>query len=65
MPREVHPLRLRAIEMMRDGLAYPEEIAVVLAVPKETVRSWRRRAGVWTKEARLRHVSRLLFMEME
>ena len=65
MAPDPHPLRYRAIDMMRRGMAYPEEIAKVLDISPHTARTWRRRAGVSTREARLKYVRRQLFRELE
>jgi hypothetical protein len=60
MGRASHPLRSRALHLMRDGLASPHEIAAALSIPCETVQSWRQRAGIRTDAARIEHVRRLL-----
>jgi len=60
MGRIAHPLKSRAVHLMRDGLATAGEIAAALGVPFDTVASWRRRAGIRTEQARIEHVRRLL-----
>jgi len=45
---------------MREGLASPHEIAAALGISRETVQSWRQRAGIQTHEARVEHVRGLM-----
>ncbi len=57
-----HPMRLRAIQLMRRGLATPTELAAALHVKPSLVRDWRRRAGkIDTAKARLHRVWDLLY----
>jgi hypothetical protein len=60
MGRPSHPLRTRALHLMREGLASPHEIAGALEISYETVQSWRWRARIYTDKARVEHVRRLL-----
>lgn len=60
MGRPSHPLRTRALHLMRDGLASPHEIAAALGVSYDTVQSWRHRARIYTDKARIDHVRQLL-----
>lgn len=60
MGRPPHPLRARALHLMRAGLATPSEIAAALSVDKGLVFKWRQRAGIRTDDARIDHVRQLL-----
>lgn len=60
MGRPGHPLKSRAVHLMRHGLASPHEIAAALGIAHNTAQSWRRRAGIRTDEARIEHVRGLL-----
>ncbi len=60
--RPEHPLRKRAVYLMRHGLATVGEIASVGDVPRNTVNTWRRRYGrINTKARRTKRVHYLLF----
>lgn len=60
MGRPPHPLRARALYLMRAGLATPLEIARAIGVSRLLVMNWRARAGIDTGTARLARVRRLL-----
>jgi len=60
MGRPSHPLHERAVGLMKRGLATPGEIARACGIPLEVVRSWRKRAAIWSEQARLDHVRRLM-----
>jgi hypothetical protein len=60
MGRKAHPMRDRALQLMRAGLATPREIARVLKIPPNTVENWRQRAALWTGELRDARVRKLL-----
>jgi hypothetical protein len=60
MGRTANPFRDRAVHLMRAGLATAEEIARAMEIPATTVQSWRRRARIWTMDARDVHVRRLM-----
>jgi len=61
MARPAHPLRARAVYLMRRGLATPFEIAMAGDLEPSLVRTWRRRAGkIDTKAAREKRVRFLL-----
>lgn len=60
MGRPSHPMRARAVQLMRAGLANPSEIAAAIGVDPGLVFKWRQRASIRTDEARVEHVRRLL-----
>lgn len=60
MGRPSHPMRARAVHLMRAGLATPGEIAAALGVDRGLVVKWRQRAGIHTHAARVEHVRRLM-----
>ena len=60
MARPAHPLRARALQMMRRGLATPSEIAAAGQISADLVRNWRARARITTEARRLAHVRMLL-----
>lgn len=63
MGRPSHPLRARAVHLMRAGLATPGEIAAAIGVDRGLVIKWRQRADIHTADARLEHVRRLMQRE--
>lgn len=63
MGRTAHPLKSRAVRLMREGLATAGEIAAALDIPFDTVASWRRRTCIRTNEARVEHVRQLLLRQ--
>jgi hypothetical protein len=60
MGRRPHPLRDRAVQLMRGGLATPGEIAEAEMIDADLVRNWRQREGINSHEARIDHVRRLM-----
>jgi DNA-binding CsgD family transcriptional regulator len=55
-----HPLRERALQLMRLGLATPGEIARACNLSINLVVSWRRRAAINTDNRRMVRVQRLM-----
>lgn len=60
MGRRAHPLRDRAMQLMRAGQATPEEIAKAVDLLPATVQQWRRRAQICTHDLRIARVRRLM-----
>ena len=60
MGRPAHPLRDRAVQLMRRGLAMPREIADACGLPVRTVYQWRRRAELNVQHLRRAHVRMLM-----
>lgn len=59
---KAHPMRARAIQIMKRGQATPGELATALRIKPSLVRDWRRRAGkIDTAKARLHRVWDLLY----
>ncbi len=60
--RPSHPLRNRVVYMMRRGLATVAEISAAGDITRNTINTWRRRAGhINTKATRAKRVRTLLF----
>jgi hypothetical protein len=60
MPMPSHPLRLRALELMRRGEATPGEISAATGIRIDLVRMWRWRAKLDTSVLRVVRVRRLM-----
>lgn len=60
MGHKLHPLHLRAVELMRDGLATAGEIATAGKISGDLVRNWAKRHNIQTRPLRAAKVKQLL-----
>lgn len=60
MGRKANPYRDRALQLMRAGLATPNEIALATSLSRKLVENWRQRAQIWTVDLRVARVRKLM-----
>ena len=61
--REKHPLRDRAVSLLKRGVVTPADL-IAYGMKPNTVWSWRHRAGIKSESARKRHVRSLLLRRL-